>query len=112
MDSWETRPVPSVVRATVASWITTNTPSAVTLRSNSTMAACQRETANPKAASVFSGARAAPPRCAMRSGAPARKGAPGRRPRRNIDLTSGARGSLHPPDLIGIEAVKAKEHKV
>ena len=52
-----TCPVPSVVRSTVRSWITTGTPSAVVRTSNSMWVAPAR-TAAYSATSVFSGATA------------------------------------------------------
>jgi hypothetical protein len=61
------RPVPSVVRSTVSSWITTTTPSAVACTSSSRRSApAARPAVN--ASSVFSGAVPAAPRCAKSRG--------------------------------------------
>jgi hypothetical protein len=62
-----TSPVPSVVRASVSSWMSTGTPSRLSMTSNSTM---RKPAAAPAriAASVFSGAADPPPRCAIHRG--------------------------------------------
>jgi len=58
-----TAPVPSVVRSTVASWITMTTPSRLWCTSSS-MRSLPSAMALWNASRLFSGQRAAPPRCA------------------------------------------------
>jgi len=62
-----TGPLPSVVRSSFGSWQSTGTPSPVRRTSNSTQEQ-PSALARRKPASVFSGARAAAPRCPMTAG--------------------------------------------
>ncbi len=68
----ETGPLASVVRSSVASWMTTGTPSAERRTSHSKPSA-PFAIARVKASAVFSGPIRAPPRCPNTSGRPPAK---------------------------------------
>src|SRR5690606_27717257 len=101
-----TSPVPSVVRSTVGSWITTQRPSAVACTSSSSMSACHSSCARENAYSVFSGWGPAPPRGAIRRGAPGGNGG-------GALLTSVvAAGKLESRRCVDRDAVQPVEHEV
>jgi hypothetical protein len=59
---WQTAPLPSVVRSSVASWITTSLPSREGWTSNSTCSTASFAVCS-NASRLFSGHSSAPPRC-------------------------------------------------
>src|SRR5512142_1620692 len=88
--------------------MTTTWPSELRCTSSSIMSAAQSSRAERKAASVFSGARPEPPRCATSSGAPASTGGSGR----VMALLVVRGGQLETIRLVHVHAVQAVEDEV